>query len=77
MFSPEAKTNMRTDMNHKFSAGQIVYLALQFPGGAAPGPYKIVRRLPIERDNRLCYRVKSVAESFERTAEEYQLTRAD
>jgi hypothetical protein len=31
-------------------------------------------RLPIERDNRLNYRIKSVAESFERTVEELELT---
>jgi hypothetical protein len=64
-------------MNHKFSAGQVVYYASHFPNSAARGPYKIVRRLPIESDNRLWYRVKSAAESFERTAEEHQLMHAD
>jgi hypothetical protein len=64
-------------MSHKFSAGQTVYYASQFPKSAARGPYKIVRRLPIENDNRVSYRIKSAAESFERIAEEHQLTRAD
>ena len=64
-------------MNHKYSAGQTVYYASQFTNNAARGPYKIVRRLPIENDNRLSYRIKSAAESFERTAEEYQLSRTD
>ena len=64
-------------MNHKYSAGQTVYYASQFANNAARGPYKIVRRLPIENDNRLSYRIKSAAETFERTAEEHQLSRAD
>jgi hypothetical protein len=64
-------------MAHKFSVGTSVY----FEGGTltpgSRGLYKIVRRLPIEGDNRLCYRIKSAAESFERTAEEFQLSRGD
>ena len=64
-------------MSHKYAAGQSVYFSSQFPNNAARGPYKIVRRLPIERDNRLSYRIKSTAETFERIAEEHQLTRSD
>jgi len=64
-------------MNHKFSAGQSVYYASQFPNNAANGLYKIVRQLPIERDNRLSYRIKSAAETFERIAEEHQLSRPE
>ncbi len=64
-------------MNHKFSAGQSVYYASQFPNSAAQGLYTIVRSLPIERDNRLSYRIKSATESFERTAEEFQLSRVE
>lgn len=58
---------------HKFSIGQLVYFegAMQFD--AARGQYKIVRLVPIERDNRLVYRIKNSAEAFERTAEEHQL----
>jgi hypothetical protein len=36
-----------------------------------------VRQLPVERDNRLLYRIKSAAERFERTAAEFQLSRSD
>ena len=64
-------------MTHKFTVGANVH----FDGGkltpGARGNYKIVRQLPIEMDNRLLYRIKSVAEGFERTAEESQLSRGD
>jgi len=36
----------------------------QTPGSR--GKYKVVRQLPVERDNRVVYRIKSVAETFER-----------
>jgi hypothetical protein len=65
------------NMSHKYSAGQDVYYEPQFGNNATRGKYKIVRRLPIERDQRLSYRIKCVAESFERTAEEHQLTRTE
>ncbi len=64
-------------MTHKFTVGTTVY----FDGGmlspAARGAYRIMRQLPVERDNRLLYRIKSAAESFERTAEEFQLSRGE
>jgi hypothetical protein len=60
-------------MTHKFNVGAQVF----YDGGgltqAARGHYKVTRRLPVEGDNRLLYRIKSPAESFERTAEEHQL----
>ena len=60
---------------HKFAIGVTV----SFDGGtqtqAARGSYKVVRQLPVERDNRIVYRIKSAAETFERTAEEFQLSR--
>ena len=37
---------------------------------------KIVKQLPVERDNRIAYRIKSPAEAFERIAEESQLRRS-
>jgi hypothetical protein len=63
-------------MTHKFQVGADVHYdgGTQTPG--ARGNYKVVRQLPVERDNRLVYRIKSTAESFERTAEEYQLSRS-
>jgi hypothetical protein len=64
-------------MTHKFTIGASVY----YDGGTlapgARGKYKILRALPVERDNRLLYRIKGTAESFERTAEEHELSRAD
>jgi hypothetical protein len=64
-------------MPHKFAVGASVYFdgGTQTPG--ARGPYKVVRQLPVERDNRLVYRIKSASETFERTAEEFQLSRGD
>ena len=64
-------------MNHKFSVGVHVYYDPKFGNTAARGKYKIVRQLPVENDNKLSYRIKSLAESFERIAEEYQLSRTD
>ena len=63
-------------MSHKYSIDQNVYYEPQF-GNAARGVYKVVRQLPIECDQRLSYRIKSTAESFERIAEEHQLSRSD
>jgi hypothetical protein len=64
-------------MTYKFNIGTAVH----FDGGSltpgAKGLYKIVQRLPVERDNRVMYRIKSAAETFERTAEEQQLRRAE
>jgi hypothetical protein len=62
---------------HKFSSGQNVYYEPTFGNAASRGKYTIVRPLPVENDNRLAYRIKSIAESFERIAEEHQLTRTD
>jgi hypothetical protein len=59
-------------MTHKYSVGQLVYFEGTF-GRAPAGQYEIVRVLPIERDKKLFYRIKSPAEAFERTAEEHEL----
>ena len=64
-------------MTHKYSAGQHVYFSPPFMITAARGKYTIVRPLPIENDNKITYRVKSMAENFERIAEEHQLSRTD
>jgi hypothetical protein len=66
-----------THMPHRFSAGQNVYYEPTFGNAAARGKYVILRPLPVENDNRLSYRIKSIAESFERIAEEHQLSRTD
>jgi hypothetical protein len=62
-------------MTHKFAAGADVYFDGGTISGGARGRYKVVRQLPVERDNRILYRIKNTGESFERTAEEFQLTR--
>ncbi len=63
-------------MPHKFTVGANV----RYEGGTMTpgvrGSYKVVRQLPVEMDNRLLYRIKSTAETFERTAEEHQLSRS-
>lgn len=64
-------------MAHRYSVGTQVYFSPTFNSGAARGRYTIVRTLPIENDNRISYRIKSVAETFERIAEEYQLSRGE
>lgn len=64
-------------MTHRYSIGQIVYYEPTFGNNAARGKYKIVRLVPVENDNRLTYRIKSLAETFERIAEEHQLSRSD
>jgi hypothetical protein len=64
-------------MTHKYSTGEHVYYNAPFMAAAARGRYKIVRTLPIENDNKLSYRIKSVSENFERIAEEHQLSRTD
>jgi hypothetical protein len=66
-----------TDMTHKYEMGQNVYYEPTFGNAAARGKYKVVRQLPVENDNRLSYRIKSLAETFERIAEEHQLSRGD
>lgn len=64
-------------MNHKYHAGQDVYYEPDFGNNAARGTYKIVRQLPVESDKRLSYRIKSAVESFERIAQEHQLSRSE
>jgi hypothetical protein len=63
-------------MIHKYSVGQLVYFEGTFGHDAARGQYKIVRLVPVEKDNKLIYRIKNPAEAFERTAEEHQLKAA-
>jgi len=64
-------------MIHRYSPGSSVFYQPSHGQAAARGPYKIVQRLPIENDNRVAYRIKNVAETFERIAEEHQLSRTE
>jgi len=61
-------------MTHKYAAGDNVYYEPNMGSAAASGAYVIVRPLPVENDDRRSYRIKSVAGSAERIAEEHQLT---
>ena len=63
-------------MSPPFRVGEPVHSASGSVASGARGIYKVTRQLPVERDSRIVYRIKSVAESFERTAEEHQLSRA-
>ena len=66
--------NKSTLMTHKYAAGQDVYYEPTFGNAAARGKYTVVRTLPMENDSRVSYRIKSLAENFERIAEEHQLS---
>jgi hypothetical protein len=63
-------------MSHKFTVGSNVHYAPAQYATAPRGVYKVTRQLPVENDNKVLYRIKSTAETFERTAEEYQLSRS-
>ncbi len=65
-----------TDMAHKFAGGTASIISRP-RNMAARGQYRIVQQLPVENDNRLAYRIKNAAESFERIAEERQLSRGE
>ena len=58
----------------KFAIGQLVDFDIRnSPGRKPTGPYEIVRILPLEDGSFRSYRVKSVAEPFERIAREYEI----
>ena len=63
-------------MSHKYSVGQDVYYKPAIKHTAALGTYKITARLPVEIEGQHTYRIKNAAESFERTADESDLTLA-
>ena len=59
--------------NHKFKVGQMVDFVPSRTGvPASVRAYKILRLLPHERGERL-YRIKTIAEAFERIAKESEL----
>ena len=61
-------------MAHKYRIGQDVFYKPSIKYTAAPGIYTIIKTLPVESEDRLAYRIKSPAETFERTADENELT---
>lgn len=62
-------------MTHKFPVGSAVFFEGGIVAGGARGVCKVVRQMPVERDNRILYRIKSASETFERTVEEDNLSR--
>ena len=64
---------MRIWVGWNFRKGHVYYKP-PVKHSAAPGIYKIVGTLPVESEGRLAYRIKSAAETFERTADESELT---
>jgi len=72
--TPAKHKKRQTAMTHKYASGQNVYYEPTFGNAAARGKYTIVRTLPVENDSRVSYRIKSLAETFERIAEEHQLS---
>ncbi len=62
--------------SHKFKVGQMVDFVPSRAGVPAPvRTYKILRLLPHEGGERL-YRIKTIAEAFERVAKESELARS-
>ena len=64
-------------MVHKYPVGTAVFFEAGVHAGGARGLCKVVRHMPVERDNRILYRIKSAAETFERTVEEDNLSGQD
>ena len=65
-------------MAHKFNVGQIVELEPRHLRSSAPGPYEIRHLIPAsDRDpGDPRYRIKNIAEKYERVAPESDLTLA-
>ena len=63
-------------MAHKFNIGQIVELSPHVLRSTAQGPYEIRHLIPASDRNSgdPCYRIKSIAERYERVAPESDLT---
>ena len=60
--------------DQKFAIGQLVdFDTRNSPARKPTGPYEIVRILPLEDGSFRTYRIKSVAEPFERIAKEYEI----
>jgi hypothetical protein len=63
-------------MSHKFKIGQTVDLETNLLRSLAPGHYEICHLIPASDQNPgdPCYRIKSIAEKYERAAPESELT---
>jgi hypothetical protein len=64
-------------MHHHFNSGEVVTLISDlFLRYAAPGPYKVLARMP-DRDGDHMYRIKSPLEEYERNVKESALVKSD
>lgn len=63
-------------MAHKFNVGQIVELQPEVLRSLARGPYEIRHLVPAsdQDPDDPCYRIKSIAERYERVAPESEIT---
>jgi hypothetical protein len=60
-------------MHHYFNSGEVVtVIPNMFLRHAAPGPYKVLARMP-DRDGERMYRIKSTLEEYERVVNENTL----
>lgn len=60
-------------MHHYFNSGEVVtVIPNMFLRHAAPGPYKVLARMP-DRDGERMYRIKSPLEEYERVVKENTL----
>jgi hypothetical protein len=75
IIAPKFVQYRRSTMTHRFSIGQRVRLRAIRGAQLGSGSFKIVAALPIERAGEVRYRIKSEAESFERVADETNLSR--
>ena len=67
-----------TTTRPKFAIGQLVDFDKRNTSTRRPtGPYEVVRVLPMEDGSWRSYRIKSVAEPFERIAKEYEIAAID
>jgi hypothetical protein len=69
-------SRQQNPVTHKFAVGQSGHLTLHTNRGAAAGPYKICRLVPISETDLTNprYRIKGAAKKHERVAKEYDIT---
>ena len=60
---------------HKFKLGQTVFLQPTIANRiAGRGPYEVTKRLPVQSDGQIQYRIKNSSEPYERVANEIELS---
>lgn len=60
---------------HKFKLGQTVFLQPTIANRIVErGPYEVTKRLPVQSDGQIQYRIKSSNEPYERVANESELS---